>query len=164
MTNGEESEELMDHISLPTLTAARGVRKRIGATIEDTRHLFKRLPPVLFALPTRPDQLRVGSFTIIHGLRISYTRNAAAFELHFIASKRPGLVAEDVFDLAEFLDEGRRPTECRCVRFGVVHVQVRVDELSLLELDYLHCDDERDWDQVVVQNDERQDICSYTTC
>ena len=161
MADSEEGEELVDHISLLVLTGASGVHKRVGAIVQDVRHLFKRLPPVLFTPLASPDQFSIGSLAFVHGFGIRYTGNTAALEFHLVAGKRSGLVTEDVFDLAEFLDERRCPAECGCVRFGIVHVQVRVDELGLLELDNLHRDDERDWDQVVVQNDERQDICSY---
>jgi hypothetical protein len=40
----------------------------------------------------------------------------------------------------------------------MVHVEVKVDELGLLKLDNLHCDDERDGDEIVIQDDEGQDI------
>ena len=81
-------------------------------------------------------------------------------QLHLIAGERPCLVAEDILDLAKFLDERGRAAECGRIRFYVVHVEIRIDELSLLELDNLHGDNEGDRDQVVVQDNERQNVCA----
>jgi hypothetical protein len=84
-------------------------------------------------------------------------------ELHLVAGERAGLVAEDVLDLTELLDEGRSSTESRRVGRRVIHVcsranrqalhplidpweasltEIVVDETGLLELDHLHRDNE----------------------
>jgi len=105
MADGEESEELMDHISLLILATVGGVRKGVGATVQDVSHLLEGLPSILLALDARTDQFGICSFTVIHGFGVCYTRNATAFELHLVASERSGLVTEDVFDLTKFLDE-----------------------------------------------------------
>ena len=72
---------------------------------------------------------------------------------------RAYLVAEDVLDLPQLLDEARRAAQRGRVRRRVVHVEVCVDSLRLLVFDDFHPRDERDRYQIVVEDNEREDVC-----
>lgn len=56
------------------------------------------------------------------------------------------LVRKDVLNLAKVFADVERPALERCVRRSIVHVTVPVDEVDLDELDYLNGNVERDWD------------------
>ena len=87
---------------------------------------------------------------LVDNVRVRNTADGAEPELHLVPRKRAGLVAEHVLDLTQLFDERRDPAQRRSVRLCVVHVQIRVDQLRLLELDNLHRHDERDRNKVVI--------------
>ena len=154
MADGEEGEKLDEDVAFPGGGGGGGVEEGVGAcAVEDGAHVLEGAPGVLAlgvvggVAPGLVDLVGVGG-----------AADGAAAELHLVAGEGARLVGKDVLDLAELLDEGGGAAEGGGVRLGVVHVEVRVDELCLLELDDLHGDDEGDGDQVVVENDERQDV------
>ena len=100
----------------------------------------------------------LAALALVDDVRVRDASDRAAAELHLVAGERARLVAEDVFDLSEFFHETRCATQCGRVRAGVVHIEIRIDELRLLKLDDLHGDDERDGDQVVIQDNKGKDI------
>ena len=50
-----------------------------------------------------------------------------AFQIHFVPRDSAGLVSKNVRHLSNLLAEVGRPTTCRCVGFGAVHLGVSVD-------------------------------------
>ena len=85
------------------------------------------------------------------GVRIVPAAHGAAAEHHLVLCQSPGLVGEDVLDLAQVLSDVEGPGQERSVGWLVVHVQVPVEEIDLDDLDYLdghverHRDDHLPW-------------------
>ena len=85
------------------------------------------------------------------GVRIVPAAHRAAAEHHLVLCQSPGLVGEDVLDLAQVLGDVESPGQERSVGWLVVHVQVPVEEIDLDDLDYLdgyverHRDDHLPW-------------------
>ena len=157
VAHGEEGEELADdfafllargHGHAATLHVKEWV---LRTTLEEGAHLLECAPRLLALLAV--------ALVLVDLFRVRAACDRTAAELHFIARERARLVRKDVFNLAEFLDEGRRPAKRWGVGFCIVHIEVVVDQLGLLELDDLHSDDERDWDKVVIEDDKRENIC-----
>ena len=62
----------------------------------------------------------------------------ALVEGHDVLGEGPGLVTEDVLDLAQLLVQCGGPGLCRSVALGVVHLPVPVDVEAVAQTDDLH--------------------------
>ncbi len=73
-------------------------------------------------------------------LTIAFPIDGALVESHDILRQGAGLVAEDVFDLAQLLIERGGPSLSRSVILGVIHLPVPVYEEAVPQTDDLHTD------------------------
>lgn len=141
VADSEKSQELIDDI-------AGWVVAQVGVQLLEV--VNADLNPILDAC----------LLSLLNHIGIGKSCNRALTELHLVTGQCSCLVRKDVLDLPKFFDKRRGTGESRGVRFFVVHVQVRVDQLRLPELDDLHSDHQRDGDQVVVQNQEGEDVAT----
>jgi hypothetical protein len=152
MTDSQQCQEFSDNHSFSVANDRLGRRRfeRIRITLQDLLKLLEGFPSwfTTFTLP----------FGLIDLFGKCSTSYAATPELHLVASQSTSLITEDIFNLPEFFDKRRCPAERGRVRLWIIHVKVRVDQLSLLKLDDLHRHYERNGDQIVVQDDECQDV------
>lgn len=63
--------------------------------------------------------------------RVDGAANGTLLELHDVLRQRARLVRKDVLDLAQFFVQVGRASAGRCVRGGVVHLQIIIDESGL---------------------------------
>ena len=152
MADREQRQELVGDVTFGTSADLREIDERILFSSDERAQVGERTPGLLvvFAVPTS---------TLVNNVRICNPADRTKAELHLVTGERSGLVAKDILDLTKLLDKRRRTTERRGVCLRIVHIQIGIDELSLLKLDHLHRHNEGDRNQVVVQDDERQDVC-----
>lgn len=79
-----------------------------------------------------------GSSRQTPALTVSPSIDGALVEGHDVLRQRSRLVAEDVFDLAQFLVERGGPGLGRGVALGVIHLPVPVDEEAVAQTEELH--------------------------
>lgn len=156
MAHSQKRQKLLDHFLLSLLGRIAGHRTRINegirSFVQHRAHLSKSPPAILLPVLAFP------ALVLVHDVGVSDSSDAAVAEFHLVTGEGAGFVAENVFNLAELFDEGGRAAEGGCVGAGVVHVQVGVDQLGLLEFDDFHRDDEGNGDEIVVENDECEDV------
>jgi hypothetical protein len=73
---------------------------------------------------------------IVDDRGVHRTVDATFSELHFVTSESTGLVGKDVGDLAKLLYQRRCSAEGWCVGWGIVHVEIRVDQGCLPVFDH----------------------------
>ena len=149
VAHGEQREELVAGRAERVAAAEHGGQLRPGA-------LAAHQAAVRVAL--------VGRCVVARRVAERDTADRRLAELHHVPREGARLVAEDVVHLAELLDEVGPAALRRRVARLVVHLEVRVDQQRLVELDKLHRDDQRDRDQAVVQDNEREDRLDKRTC